>query len=295
MAELRFQTWHVDTRVLFQDLTKDVHQERVFSSAMELAFDIIMDPAQSQTARLRPGQPVTPSMLDLARRKLEDHRNSELRDGLPPWRILSERFSILEPELKARCLSIPRLELLEFCGPLQSQEWSSYALGPDLDAKLQALLPAGLAALAEDPALALLRSQLVPARVSELAFFFCYFVHVKRHRRDVLPPMAQVISSEEEWENFLTRPLRPPSPPPHPAGSGQTHPSSTVQPLPPGWTDPRSSRQQCAGGRGGKLSERKVSEPTQATPCAVGEREVRGPTEATLDDDEFDEFLNSSI
>ena len=102
MAELRFQTWHVDTRVLFQDLTKDVHQERVFSSAMELAFDIIMDPAQSQTARLRPGQPVTPSMLDLARRKLEDHRNSELRDGLPPWRILSERFSILEPELKAR-------------------------------------------------------------------------------------------------------------------------------------------------------------------------------------------------
>ena len=247
---------------------------------MELAFDIIMDPSQSQqAARLRPGQPVTPSMLDIARRKLEEHSKSEIKDGLPPWRILSERFSILEPELKDRCLSISRLNVLEFLEPLQSQEWSNYALSPDLELKLQALLPPGVAALTEDPALARLRSALVPARASETAFFFCYFVHVKRHRRDVLPPMAQVISSEEDWENFLTSPLHPPSP----------SPSLHVSERPAG---SRCATGHCTG-TGATASEGKPEDHTHAASSAV-QHAQDAPTAASVDDD-FDDFLNSSI
>eukprot|EP00966_Prymnesium_polylepis_P224143 5185210-Prymnesium_polylepis.1 len=197
---------------------------------MELAFDTIMDP--TSTLRLRPGEPVSAHLLEVARRKLESHLRSDVLEGTPPWRLLSERFSILEPELKcaaasfpgappahprcrkarlparalsagvvlahrARCLSIAALPLREFLEPLQQAEWSDALLDPDFEAALQQRLPAGMAALREDAPLAQRHRALVPGRVSEAAFFFCYFCHVREHRRAVLPPVEQVASPED--------------------------------------------------------------------------------------------------
>ncbi|KAL1525559.1 hypothetical protein AB1Y20_020414 [Prymnesium parvum] len=166
---------------------------------MELIFDTIVDP--TRTVRLRPGDPVTPEAQQLARKRLELAAIEDLADAAPPWRLLSERFSILEAELHARCLSISTLPPHEFLEPLRS---ARPACG---EAELRHLLPSGLAALAEDANLARLRFQLVPARVSEGQFFACYFAHVNRHRRQVLPPLEHVQSSEDDWESFLSSPL----------------------------------------------------------------------------------------
>eukprot|EP00322_Chrysochromulina_rotalis_P021149 CAMPEP_0115845414 /NCGR_PEP_ID=MMETSP0287-20121206/9340_1 /TAXON_ID=412157 /ORGANISM="Chrysochromulina rotalis, Strain UIO044" /LENGTH=200 /DNA_ID=CAMNT_0003299187 /DNA_START=45 /DNA_END=647 /DNA_ORIENTATION=- len=135
----------------------------------------------------------------------------------PPWRFCSERFSILEAECEARCVSIADYGKDRFLTPLLSTG------PPDQFVRdLPSLLPLGRAALRESHLLAQLRQRLVPAACSEDAFWYCFFTHVRDVRTSLLPPSwarpvarsasEEARAEEDEFERFLASPL------PYPGG-----------------------------------------------------------------------------
>uniref|UniRef100_A0A7S3ETQ8 BSD domain-containing protein n=1 Tax=Haptolina ericina TaxID=156174 RepID=A0A7S3ETQ8_9EUKA len=192
---------------------------------MEISqLDCMFDPSSSSWHR--PGNVIDAHVLQQAMRKSEALLAQDVQTGgNPPWLLLSEKFSILEPELELRCRAISMLSASAFLAPLPGM--------PDAFERttLPAMLPAGTAALAQDPELERLRYRLVPTQVSDSGFWYSYFHHVAKHRRDVLPVEVHGARHEDDFEDFLTSPLkRSPSPPDAPLASPPRR-AQTVQSL----------------------------------------------------------------
>ena len=91
-------------------------------------------------------------------------------EAVPPWQTLGEQFSILEPDLQRKCLSIAH-DHSNFSRNLALRRGTNTDILPGC-------LPMANAALAADAALRELRFAMVPARMSEEEFWRCYFWHV---------------------------------------------------------------------------------------------------------------------
>lgn len=142
---------------------------------------------------------------------------ASLESVAPPWRFLSEQYSILEEECRRRIVSLAALSDDQFLGPLTACDNGEPPSG-FVEHDLPAFLPTGRAALRESAELAGLYARLTPSRVSHEAFYFCFMEHVQCARRSVLPPTtmrspsAERRHAEDEFEAFLTSPLTRASP-----------------------------------------------------------------------------------
>merc|ERR1711871_1154929 len=96
-------------------------------------------------------------------------------EGVPPWKCMSEKFSILEPELRERILS------------LSDTEWTwTEAVVRTENFDLQAHVGTAKAVLEEDRRLAELRLRLVPSKMTEETFWKRYFVAVSGIKHSLL-------------------------------------------------------------------------------------------------------------
>lgn len=85
-------------------------------------------------------------------------------EGLPPWRVLSEQYQILEEDLRTQMLQLSLTQSTFIEAPSSGS--------PAVDYK--ALLPTCMAALREDEALRQRRFELVPKRLDERTFWANY-------------------------------------------------------------------------------------------------------------------------
>lgn len=145
---------------------------------------------------------VPEALLTRAREQHAQLAQDALSEGDPPWRLLAESLSILEPALQLRMMAISKLGPDAFLAPLRSSPPSA-----NFASKLrQCFLPTGHAALREDGELESLLFELVPTRCDELQFWWCYFQHCSEARLEVLPPTVAA-ADDDDWEDFLTSPL----------------------------------------------------------------------------------------
>ena len=128
----------------------------------------------------------------------------------PPWRFFSERYAILEAEAEHQIIAVASWPVEEFLATL-------HVAKPDaaFERGLPSLLPVGRGALRDSPALAHFRASIVPAKVDESSFWFCFFEHVRAIRASLMPPRPVVRSTSEEqradaddFEQFLASPLK---------------------------------------------------------------------------------------
>lgn len=100
--------------------------------------------------------------------------------GVAPWQTLSEQFAILESELRQRIMSIAKTEA-NFSTSIANQHTAFHKA--DI---FPGCAPMATAALDHDFVLRDLRFRLVPAHMSEEAFWRCYFWHVVNIKCELL-------------------------------------------------------------------------------------------------------------
>ena len=111
---------------------------------------------------------------------LRHEEASEVRGAaIAPWQTLSEQFSILEDELRARIFKIAQES--NFSEAI-AQRHTAFRMGNIMPG----CGPMAGAALEADAELCELRYRLVPARISEEAFWRCYFWHVSNVKLELL-------------------------------------------------------------------------------------------------------------
>ena len=111
---------------------------------------------------------------------LRHEQASEVRGAaIAPWQTLSEQFSILEDELRARIFKIAQES--NFSEAI-AQRHTAFRMGNIMPG----CGPMAGAALEADAELCALRYRLVPARISEEAFWRCYFWHVSNVKLELL-------------------------------------------------------------------------------------------------------------
>ena len=130
----------------------------------------------------------------------------------PPWRFLSEQYSILEEECRTRIVAMAALTDAQFLAPLPACDGGEPPRS-FVEHDLPSFLPTGRAALQESAELAGMHARLTPSVCSHEAFYYCFFEHVHCARRSVLPPTtmrspsAERRHADDEFESFLTSPL----------------------------------------------------------------------------------------
>jgi hypothetical protein len=110
--------------------------------------------------------------------------------ALFPWQTLGEQFAILEEELRARILQVSQSES-NFTPELANRARRPGSILPSCT-------PMASAALAGDEALRDLRFRLVPARLTEEAFWRCYFWHVANIKCELLHDWRTANSTRRE-------------------------------------------------------------------------------------------------